>query len=76
MKSTQFLHYDMMGTEIATGQYAASFNNNSLELFMVNKINPKMITLKHRKRDFTVLRYPKDLIVLSNEEVMLKLLKE
>lgn len=76
MAKEPVIHNDMLGTEILTGQYAASFDSNSLELFVVDKINPKMITLRRRNRDRTVLRYPRDLIILENEQVMLKLLKE
>lgn len=69
-------HRDMFGEEIALGQYAVSFESNSLRIFLVEKINPKMITLKSRKLEYTVLRYPKDMLIVPTESVMFKLLRE
>ncbi len=69
-------HHDMFGEEIVLGRYAVSFESNSLRIFLVEKINPKMITLKSRKLEYTVLRYPKDMLIVPTESVMFKLLKE
>ncbi len=76
MSKESIVHYDMFGIEIVPGQYAVSFESNSLKIFQINKINPKKVTLKHRKMDYTVLRYPKDMVVVPTEQVMLKLLKD
>lgn len=76
MAKEPITHYDMFGTEIILGQYAVSFEDNSLKIFLINKLNPKMITLKDRKREHTVLRYPHDVMIVSSEKVMYKLLKD
>lgn len=70
------IHRDMFGEEIQPGQYVVSFESSSLRIFLVEKINPKMITLKSRKLEYTVLRYPKDMVIVPTESVMFKLLKE
>ena len=76
MAKDPIIHYDLLGEEITLGKYAASFNGNSLSLFVIDKINPKMVTLRRRNSQKTVLRYPYDVIILENEKVMLKLLKD
>ena len=76
MAKDPIVHYDMLGEEIAVGNYAASFDSNSLKLFVIDKLNPKMVTVRRRNTTRTSLRYPHDLIILKNEQVMLKLLKE
>ena len=70
------LHYDMLKKEITTGTYAVSFDNNSLKLFIVDKLNPIMVRLRISKGSRTVQRYPKDLIVVDNEMVLLKILSD
>ncbi len=76
MAKDPIVHYDMFGKEIVLGQYAVSCESNSLRIFLIEKINPKMITLKSRKMEYTVLRYPRDMVMVPTEEVMFKLLKE
>jgi hypothetical protein len=70
------IHYDMLKKEITTGTYAVSFDNNSLKLFVVDKLNPIMVRLRVSKGSRTVQRYPQDLIVIDNDMVMLKMLSE
>jgi len=70
------VHYDMLKKEITTGTYAVSFDNNSLKLFVVDKLNPIMVRLRHSKGSRTVQRYPQDLIIVDNEMVMLKILSD
>ena len=70
------VHYDMLKKEITTGTYAVSFDNNSLKLFIVDKLNPIMVRLRISKGSRTVQRYPKDLIVVDNEMVLLKILSD
>ena len=70
------LHYDMLKKEITTGTYAVSFDNNSLKLFVVDKLNPIMVRLRYSKGSRTVQRYPQDLIIVDNEMVMLKILSD
>jgi hypothetical protein len=70
------VHYDMLKKEITTGTYAVSFDNNSLKLFIVDKLNPIMVRLRISKGSRTVQRYPQDLIVVDTEMVMLKILSE
>jgi hypothetical protein len=70
------LHYDMLKKEITTGTYAVSFDNNSLKLFVVDKLNPIMVRLRYSKGSRTVQRFPQDLIIVDNEMVMLKILSD
>lgn len=70
------IHYDMLKKEITTGVYAVSFDNNSLKLFIVDKINPVMVRLRISKGSRTVQRYPQDLIIVDTEMVMLKILSD
>lgn len=76
MAKEPVIHHDMLGEEIVVGSYAASFDSNSLKLFVIDKLNPKMVTVRRRNSTRTALRYPHDLIILKNEQVMLKLLKD
>ena len=76
MAKEPIIHHDLLGEEIKIGNYAASFDSNSLNLFVIDKLNPKMVTVKRRNSTRTALRYPYDLIILTNEQVMLKILKE
>ena len=70
------VHYDMLKREITTGAYAVSFHNNSLKLFVVDKLNPIMVRLRISNGEWTQQRYPTDLIVVDNEMVMLKILSD
>jgi len=70
------VHYDMLKKEIEVGTYAVSFDSNSLKLFVVDKLNPVMVRLRISKGQLTVQRYPKDLIIVDNEMVMLKILSD
>jgi hypothetical protein len=70
------LHYDMLKREITTGTYAVSFHNNSLKLFVVDKLNPVMVRLRISHGEWTLQRYPKDLIIVDNEMVVLKILSD
>ena len=70
------VHYDMLKKEIEVGTYAVSFDNNSLRLFVVDKLNPIMVRLRISKGSRTVQRYPQDLIIVDNEMVLLKILSD
>ena len=70
------VHYDMLKKEIEVGTYAVSFDNNSLKLFIVDKLNPIMVRLRISKGSRTVQRYPQDLIIVDKEMVMLKILSD
>jgi len=68
-------HYDLMGKEIAAGSFVVSqlTNYRSLELCVVDKINPKMIRLRtiHANksgRHYTNNKYPAEMVVIENED--------
>jgi hypothetical protein len=69
-------HYDLMGKEIVEGSFVVSQLNNyrSLELCVVDKINPKMIRLRaimswgRSGAFYTTNKYPAEMMIVDNEE--------
>ena len=69
-------HYDLMGKEIAAGSFVVTqlTKYRSLELCVVDKINPKMCRIrtiyanKFSGRHFTTKKYPAEMMVIDNED--------
>lgn len=74
MKKTH-QHQDIFGTDISIGAYVVSYDRNALEMFVVEKLNPKMVTVRRVKSRYSQHRYPKDLVVINNENAVMVLLK-
>lgn len=69
-------HKDMFNREILVGNYVMSYEHHTLSMFVVEKLTPKMVSVRSIKHKRVHLRYPKDLFVLENEQAVLKLLSD
>lgn len=71
------IHCDLFGNQIDVGNYVVSYGHGCLEMFVVEKLNPKMISVRRaRSSRKAVLRYPRDLVIVNNEQAVFKLLSE
>ncbi len=74
-KKVPTVHHDLFGMEITVGSYVVSYGHNSLDMFVVEKLNPKMVGVKRVKSGRkSVLRYPKDLVIVEDTKAVFKLL--
>lgn len=72
-------HYDMLGKELIVGQFVATYLQNSLGIFKVDRLTPKMVrVVRSRKaysgigvREESFVRYGYDVVILNTEEVVL-----
>jgi hypothetical protein len=73
------VHRDMLGKELAVGQFVATYLHNGLAVFKVERLTPKMVRVNrsrkaytgHGTRDESVLRHGYDVVILDTEEVVL-----
>ena len=70
------LHHEIFGRHIEIGSYVLSYDHNSLNMFVVEKLNPKMVGIKKIKTHRRVLRYPRDLMVVDSTSAVYKLLRD
>lgn len=70
------IHHDIFGHQIEIGSYVISYDHNSLNMFVVEKLNPKMIGIRKIKSHRKVLRYPRDLMVVESTSAVYKLLQD
>ena len=72
----ELVHTDLVGEILQLGDFVGSFYNSSMHIFVIDKINPKMIKLKRMRasNDYFVQRYPHDTIKLNHEQAMFKIL--
>jgi hypothetical protein len=69
-------HKDMLGRTVKLGDVIVTCSNNHMYVATVIKINPKMVRVKrHAPREYSVNKYPKDLVILDSKDVMIYLLK-
>lgn len=69
-------HSDMFGKDICIGDYVVSYDRQSLSMFVVERLNPKMVTVRRIKSRYPQRRYPRDLVVLDRERAVFKLLQD
>lgn len=72
---TDTVYRDILGKEVKVGQYVATYIHNSLRIYKVVKLTPKMVRVErdvttYKKVD-SVLRNSSDLVVLNTEEVVM-----
>lgn len=67
-------HHDMFGSDIAVGSYVVSYDRNTLDMFVVEKLTPKMVAVRRVKSRYRQHRYPKDLMVVDGEKATVRLL--
>lgn len=71
------IHHDIFGIEISVGAYVVSYGHSCLDMFVVEKLNPKMIGVRRAKAGRkTTLRYPRDLVVIDDTQAVFKLLSD
>lgn len=68
-------HHDRLNRLLSVGDYVAFPISNDLELGIVQKLNPKMLTVKPLKRSYSMNKYPRDTVKLNEEEMVIYLLK-
>ncbi len=72
---TDTVYRDILGKEVKVGQYVATYIHNSLRIYKVVKLTPKMVRVERNvttyKRVDSVLRNSSDLVVLDTEEVVM-----
>jgi hypothetical protein len=69
-------HKDFFGKSIQVGSYAVSYDHQTLDMFMVEKLNPKMVTVRKSNGRHSVRRYPRDLVMVENTEAIFKILSK
>lgn len=75
--ATDRVHHDLFGIKIEIGSYVVSYSHNCLDMFVVEKLNPKMVSVRRAKTSRkAVLRYPRDLVVVNSEQAVFKLLSD
>ena len=73
-------HRDKLGQPLTLGACVAYPSRNSMEIGVIKKINPKMLTvwelgIKHSTWYTGSRKYPSDLVLLQGPEVSMYLLK-
>jgi len=68
-------HKDILGRTIEIGDAVAMANHNDLAIAIVEKINPKMISVKRVNSTRTQNKYSKDLIKINGPEITMYLLR-
>jgi hypothetical protein len=68
-------HYDLLGRQLAVGDYIAYPDGNSLRLGTVDKLNPKMVRVRGLKRTWNVNKYASDTVKLDGPDLVMYLLK-
>jgi hypothetical protein len=69
-KSPEF-HYDLLGREIRKGSFVAANSWNGLTVCVVDSLSPKMIKIRKviaSGNNWPKNIYPKDSIIIENEE--------
>lgn len=65
-------HLDKLDRELNVGDYVATHSRNSLEIFVVEKQTPKMVTLRYvNRRRWNERKYPDDIIKLDHTDELL-----
>jgi len=72
-------HRDILGKELAAGQFVATYLHNGLAVFKVERLTPKMVRVNRSRnsyigsgsREESVLRHGYDLVILNTEEVVM-----
>jgi hypothetical protein len=68
-------HSDLLGQEIAIGDHVVSYDGHTLGIFVVEKMNPKMVKVRKLTYKSTCLRYPRDLMVIDRDKAIFKVLQ-
>ena len=77
MAESSPVHLDRLGRELILGDSVCYCDQNSLQVGIVNKLNPKMVglsTVTTRSRR-NVNKYPFDVVRVSGDDVTMFLLK-
>ena len=69
-------HVDLLGQDISIGAHVVSYDGHNLGMFVVEKINPKMVKVRKLKYKSTCLRYPHDLMVIDRDKAVFKILQD
>lgn len=69
------LHKDLLGRTLAIGQYVALPHWSGLSVGRVVKINPKMVGVDVIQPSGYVNKYPRDLVILEDQDITWYLLK-
>lgn len=68
-------HVDLLGQDIAIGDHVVSYDGHTLGMFVVEKMNPKMVKVRKLAHKSTCLRYPRDLMVIDRDKAVFKILQ-
>ncbi len=71
----EIIHKDILGNTIKVGDAVVYPNHNSLEIAIVQKVNPKMINVKSVNKRYPDRKYPNDLLVVDDPKITIYLLK-
>ena len=71
-------HKDLLGREIVQGDFVAAPYQNSLTIFKVSRLTPKMLKLSNIsvRRASEVSRYPHDSVLLPPDDVTFHILSK
>jgi len=69
-------HKDIIGNIITVGGTVVYPSHNSLKIAVVNKINPKMITVRGVGKAWSERKYPSDLLVVNDPKITLYMLQK
>lgn len=70
------IHTDIFNTNINVGDYVISYLRNTLKVFIVEKLSPKMVRLKLANSNYTVHRYPAEIMIIDKNIAVFKILQE
>jgi hypothetical protein len=71
-------HFDKLGQKIEVGDYVAYSSHNSLDIGLVQKLNPKMVKVSRLGKKgwgSGTNKYPTDCVLLDGKRVTLYVLK-
>lgn len=67
-------HKDILGQPINVGDHVVYGDRTNIRIWVVKKINPKMITIENKNRSTgwrgSLRRYPNDLLVIKDNKYL------
>jgi hypothetical protein len=70
------IHKDILDRTIVVGDHVAYADSNMLRMGKVDKINPKMIKIQKANSQYSVNKYPRDVVKLEGPDLVMYLLKK
>jgi len=72
---TEPKHKDILGQDLASGNYVAVPHRNGLHICSIIKITPKQLRVKSLNHTCSWLKYPNETVLLSGPDALVYILK-